>query len=94
MKVILNFLYYRQPAFESRNAYKNRKWPEHSNKWSSENFAHKNKKMMKDIKKDVKSLEKTFSKLSNSENSENILIPTGEMMQVIAGESALELGSK
>ena len=48
---------------------------------------------MKDIKKDVKSLEKTFSKLSNSENSETIIIPAGEMMHVITGESALELGT-
>ena len=45
-----------------------------------------------DIKKDVKSLEKTFSKLNNSDNSEGIKIPAGEMMHVISGESATKIG--
>ena len=48
--------------------------------------------MMKDIKKDVKSLEKTFSKLTNSDKSDCIKIPSGEMMHVISGESASEIG--
>jgi hypothetical protein len=47
--------------------------------------------MMRDIKKDVKSLEKTFSKLNNSDKSDCIKIPAGEMMHVISGESALEI---
>ena len=46
---------------------------------------------MRDIKKDVKSLEKTFSKLNNSDKSDCIKIPAGEMMHVISGESALEI---
>ena len=83
---------FRQPAYEARNAYKNRKWPEQSTKWAADNFSHKNKKMKIDIKKDVKSLEKTFSKLNNSDNSEGIKIPAGEMMHVISGESATKIG--
>ena len=44
--------------------------------------------MMKDIKKDVKSLEKTFSKLTNSEKHTNIIIPAGEMMHVITDDAS------
>ena len=49
---------------------------------------------MKDIKKDVKSLEKNFSKMTNSEMITDIKIPAGEMMHVITEPSKLALNEK
>ena len=46
---------------------------------------------MKDIKKDVKSLEKNFSKMTNTDMLTDIKIPAGEMMHVITEPTKLSL---
>ena len=85
---------FRTPAYEARNAYKSRKWPEYTNKHlirTTVTNVGQDKRTMKDIKKDVKSLEKNFSKMTNSDMITNIIIPTGEMMHVITEPTNIAL---